>query len=155
MSVLHFFDEVRELRREGKLHTQLVIRVGLLFAIGLILSGATIENILRGGSFLVAAGLFMAGFVLGFFIFSRINPISWNETKAIVQAGRMDALGFVTLGLYIVSEISFRIYLHDKFPSTASALLFATLSGVILGRGSGLVVEIHRVFRAIHPHGEV
>ena len=89
--------------------------------------------------------------MLGIFIFSRMSPILWNEEQEMVETGRMDTIGYVVLGLYIVFEIGLRTALHDFFPLTATALILSGVFGVLFGRVIGTVVEIHRVYAASHP----
>src|SRR4051812_7403741 len=104
--MIHFFAEVRTLREEGKLHKKLISRLRILFLISLILAGIVVFNIvLRGANPLIAGLMACLGILLGFFVFSRMNVVHLNETEKVVQISKMDILGYVTLGLYIVFEI--------------------------------------------------
>jgi hypothetical protein len=98
----------------------------------------------------IAGALAIIGFLLGVYIFSRMSVVNWNEEEEVVQTGRMDMIGYITIGLYIVFEISFRTFLHDYFPMSATAYLLAGIFGTIFGRAVGTVIEIHRVYRATH-----
>ena len=99
----NFFKEVRILRQEGKLHQKLITRVRMLFVISLVLAGIVAFNLFfRGTNPLIAGALAVVGFVLGLFLFSRMNVVNWNEEEEVVQTGRMDTVGYAVLGLYIV-----------------------------------------------------
>ncbi len=80
--MFHFLKEVRILREEGKLHRKLIMRVRILLAISLILAGVVVFNVVyRDASWLIALALMIGGFVVGLFVFSRMNIIQWNEGK--------------------------------------------------------------------------
>lgn len=124
----------------------------MLAVISLILIGVVVFNVIfRNTDLLVAAALAGIGFILGFYIFSRMSAVEWNEQEKIVQSGRMDIVGYIALGLYIVFEISFRTFLHDFSAVSVTAFLLAGIGGTLLGRVVGTVVEIHTVFRASRP----
>ncbi len=151
----NIFKEVRVLRQEGKLHGALVNRTRILFVISLVLAGIVIFNILfRTADPLVALAIAIAGFVLGLFVFSRMSPVNWNEEKETVQAGKMDKLGYATIGGYVLFEIGLRTLLSSAFPVSATAYLLAGIFGTLLGRSVGTVVEIHNVFKAAHKSKE-
>ena len=105
----------------------------------------------RGASPLIVGALVIVGFVLGLFLFSRMNVVNWNEQEEIVQMGKMDAIGYVVLGLYIVFEIGLRTFLNNVFPISATAFLLAGIFGTLFGRATGTIIEIHKVFRSTHP----
>lgn len=149
--MIHFFREVRTLQEEGKLHTGLVTRVRMLFGISILLLAAVGYTIVFGSvdpRICVALGL--VGFFLGLYIFSRMSVVTWDEQMEKLEMQRMDVLGYITLGLYIVFEISFRTVLHKYFPASATAYLLSGIFGTIFGRAVGTVVEIHRVFKTTH-----
>src|SRR4029078_11920272 len=126
------FREVRILRQEGKLHKKLVSRVRMLFVISLILLGIVVFNVIfRAADPLIASILAVVGFLLGLYVFSRMNVVSWNEQEAVVQADKMDKIGYAILGLYIIFEISFRTFLTYSFPLSATAFLLAGIFGTI------------------------
>lgn len=142
---------MRLLREEGKLHRKLLIRTRILIVIALILIGFATFNILfRDANALIALGLFGAGVMLGITVFSRMNVVQWNEEEEIVEAGRMDMLGYATLALYIAFEIGFRTVLADFFPLSATAYLLAGVAGTLLGRVFGTLIAMRRVYAATH-----
>jgi hypothetical protein len=150
--MIHFFREVRTLREEGKLHKKLISRLRILFVISLLLAGIVVFNIVaRGANPLIAAFLAALGILLGFFVFSRMSAVHWNEEEKVVQISKMDILGYVTLGLYIAFEIGFRTFLSDFFPIATTAYLLAGIFGTLFGRVMGMVTEIHKVYRFEHP----
>ena len=150
--MIHLLKEIRTLREEGKLHQRLLIRTRLLCAISLVLLGIVIYNVVaRDADWRLAAALALMGLPLGMFVFSRMNVVQWNEEEEVVETGRMDMLGYVTIALYIVFEISLRTFLNDFFPAHAIAYLLAAVVGTLLGRVFGSLFEIHRVYQAAHP----
>ncbi len=147
----NFFAEMRTLREEGKVHQKLLTRVRLLLVIALILLLISAYNlIMRPADAFTALALCAVGFLLGLFVFSRMNVVEWNEAESIVQTGRMDAVGFAVIALYIVFEISLRTFLKDFFPLSVTTLLLAGIFGTIFGRAVGTVIEIHRVYKTSH-----
>lgn len=146
-----FFKEVRTLRDEGKLHSKLISRVRMLFVISLILLGVVLYNLVfRGANILLVSVFALVGFLLGRYIFSRMNVVNWNEEEEIVQTGKMDIAGYLTIALYIAVEIGFRTFLKDVYPLSVTAFLFAGIFGTIFGRAIGTVLTIHKVFRSTH-----
>src|SRR5205807_721697 len=97
---------------------------------------------------LICIALAVVGFVLGMYVFSRMSLMQWNEEQEIVEAGKMDRVGYATLGLYIVFEIGLRTFLSTEFPISATSFILASIFGVLFGRAIGMMVEIHRVYRA-------
>ncbi len=149
--MINFFTEVRVLREEGKLHKKLITRVRMLLVIFIILAGIAGFNVVfRNANGLIAAGLLVGGFIIGLFVFSRMNVIQWNEELEIVETGRMDAIGYGMIALYIVFEIGLRTFLKDFYPVSATAFILAAVAGTLLGRSIGTIVEIHRVYTSTH-----
>ncbi len=148
---MHFLNEVRILRDEGKLHARLITRTRILLGISLVLGGITIFNIIyRGADWMFAGGLVLAGLILGLFVFSRMNPVQWNEEQAIIETGRMDTVGYIILVLYIALEIGLRTFLKDFYPLSATTLILAGVFGVLFGRAIGTLIEVHRAYKAAH-----
>jgi len=56
----------------------------------------------------------------------------------------MDALGYITIVLYIVFEIGLRTFFNDFYPLGATMLILAVISGTLLGRTFGIIMDIHR-----------
>lgn len=143
------FKEIRILRDEGKLHRALLFRTRLLSGIGCLLAAIAAYNVaFRSSDGLVAGALFLLGGILGMYIFSKMSAVDWNEEKEVVEAGRMTIVGYATLGLYIAFEISLRTFLADYAPLYATTYLLAGISGTLLGRSVGTLLEIHAVYRA-------
>lgn len=149
--MLHFFKEVGVLREEGKLHKKLITRVRMLLIISVVLAAIAGFNVVfRNANGLIAASLLIGGFIIGLFVFSRMNVIQWNEELEIIETGRMDAIGYAMIALYIVFEIGLRTFLKDFYPVSATAFILAAVAGTLLGRSMGTIVEIHRVYKATH-----
>lgn len=152
--MFNFLSEVRMLQEEGKLHTKLVSRIRMLLIISVVLSGIVLFNVIaRDVNWLAAGGLFIGGFVIGLYVFSRMSVIQWNEELEVVEAGRMDAIGYGLIALYIVFEIGLRTFLHDYYPVSATIFILAAVAGTLSGRAFGTLVEIHRVFTRTHGKG--
>jgi len=150
--MIHILSEVRILRQEGKIHKKLITRVRMLFIVSLILLGIVLFNLVRADvDPVLTTALAFLGFFLGFYLFARMNVVSWNEEDTVVESGKMDLLGFGILILYIASEVSFRMFLKTEFPLSATTLLLSGIFGTIFGRAIGTVVTIHKVFIATHP----
>jgi len=150
--MLHLFKEMRVLREEGKLHKRLLARTRILFFISLALLVIVLYNIFLNGTDAFFAGvLAFVGFLLGLFLFSRMTgPMRWNEEAEVIETGRMDIVGYVTIGLYILFEIGLRTFLKDISPASETALLLAGVFGALFGRVIGTMLEIHRVYLASH-----
>lgn len=143
--------EIRALRDEGKLHRALIVRTRILIGISAILLGVVVFNVLtRDADWRIASALLVIGLPLGGFVFSRMNVVQWNEEKEVVETGRMDMLGYVTIALYIGFEIALRTFLKDAFPAHPIAYLLAAIVGTLLGRVFGSLYEMHRVYLAAH-----
>ena len=120
----------------------------MLFAISLILAAVVLYNVLFTSTdpltVILLAGI---GFLLGLYVFSRMNVVNWNEEEEVFQTGRMDIVGYASLALYIILEIGFRTFLKDVYPaSSTTAFLLAGIFGTLFGRAVGTVVTIHKVF---------
>jgi len=149
--MLHLFREVAILHQEGKIHRALIIRVGILFVISIIIAGIVWFNVwVRDVSVINTLSLQAVGFILGLYVFSRMNIVNWNEKDEIVQAGKMDTLGYITIVLYIVFEIGLRTLFNDFYPLGATVLIVAVISGTLIGRTFGIIMDIHRVFKLNH-----
>jgi hypothetical protein len=149
--MIHIFKEIRILRDEGKLHSKLLTRIRILFFISFLLLCVVIFNLLtKHVNILLAGALGIVGFVLGFFVFSKMNVVNWNEEEEVLKSGKMDILGFASLLLYILFEVGFRTFLKDYFPESAVPLLLAGICGTILGRAIGTLFEMHKVYRLHH-----
>ena len=150
--MLHLFREVSVLRQEGKIHKALIVRVIILLLISLILTGVLIFNIIiRNVDIISVISVGIIGFILGLYVFSRMNIVNWNEEEEIVQAGKMDTLGYGTIILYLIFEIGLRTFFNDFYPLGATILLLSVITGTLLGRTLGIIIEIHKVFNLNHP----
>ncbi len=149
--MITIFKEVRVLQQEGKVHQKLITRTRILFFLSLALAAVTAYQLLfKGADPAISGMLFFIGLLLGLFVFSRMSAVTWNEEKSQVENARMDIVGFAVLGLYIVLEIGLRTFLVDFYPASSTAFILAGICGILLGRAVGTVVEIHRVYQAIH-----
>ena len=141
------FKEIRILRQEGKIHKKLLIRIRIMFLISIILGSISVYNFLfREASIWISIFLVGIGFVLGLRFFSRMNVMSWNEEVSVVQAEKMDKIGFFVLVIYIIFEIGIRNLFKSYIPHFATVFIMDIIFGTILGRVIGMMADIHRVF---------
>lgn len=104
--MIQLLKEIKVLKQNGKLHNKLIQRTRILFIISAILLAIVIYNtIVRDIDILIAILLSFIGFVLGVLVFSRMSVVNWNEDEEVVKSGKMDTIGFATVGLYIAFEI--------------------------------------------------
>ncbi|HVU75219.1 MAG TPA: hypothetical protein VHD38_00035 [Candidatus Paceibacterota bacterium] len=144
--------EVRELREEGKLHQNLIRRTRTFLIISLILFCVAVYlAFVQAVQPVLWLAVIAVGLAAGFFIFSRITPVQWNEETEQIEGASMGYLGYGMIGLYILFEIGARTLLGDIVGETYQAYLFALIFGVIFGRTFGVVFEMHRVYRREHP----
>ncbi len=149
--MLSVFNEVRVLRREGRIHRKLIIRISLLSIVSIILAGIVFFNVaFKGVGIMMSVMLAVVGFVLGRYIFFKMNVVSWNEKEEVVGTGRMNAVSYVVLALYVAFEIGLRTLLGEFFPTNAMIFLLSGVSGMLLGRVVGTIIEIHGVYKHIY-----
>lgn len=147
----NIFQEIRLLRAEGKLHAKLLNQTRILFGIGILLLLISLFNILfRGTSVVWALVLAIIGLFMGLYVFSKMSSYGWNEEEEVVTMRKMGTAGYLSLGLYILFEISLRTFLKDYFPASVLPLLFAGIGGTLLGRAMGTLLEIHKVYLQQH-----
>jgi hypothetical protein len=147
------FKEIQILKDEGKLHAKLLNRTRVLFIISTILLLISLFNVVfRDTSVLWALVLAIVGLLAGLYLFSKMSVYNWNEEEEIVVMGKMDTVGYLSLALYVVFEISLRTFLKDYFPTTVLPLLFAGIGGTLIGRAIGTLLEIHKVYLQQHSH---
>lgn len=147
--MMRIFKEVQTLREEGKLHQSLIFRIWLLFGISLATGAAVLYNIFfHGAEIWLPLLVAVFGFGTGFFLFSRMNAVRWDEKERVLTTGRLDIAGIIVLVFYVVFEFGLRAFLKDFYPAEASVVILAAIFGTLLGRAVGTVFEIHRVYRA-------
>lgn len=147
----NIFTEIRLLKDEGKLHTKLITRTRMLFGVSLCLFCTVIFNVLfRHLNILFILCLVLIGLFMGLYVFTKMGAVSWNEEEEVVKASKMDVLGYATLGLYILFEVSVRTFFKDYFSTQAVPLLLAIIFGTILGRAIGTLLQIHKVYTSQH-----
>lgn len=149
--MIHILKEVRVLRQEGKVHKKLLSRVRSTFLIALVLVAIVLFNIFfRQADLVIASALAIVGFIFGFFLFSRMNGITWNEQEESVQLLQMNGVGYSIIALYIVFEIGLRTFVNSVFPASALVFLLAGVFGSLFGRTMGMIMRIHEVYRVSH-----
>jgi len=144
----HVFQSVKTLKEEGKLHTRLVFQIRLLTTISAVLLAVVAYQVfVHGIDLMLTLGIATLGFILGLFIFSKMNKLVWNEEEEVIKTGRMEILGFVVLALYIAFEIGLRTVLSNEFPGSFAAIayLLAGMGSSLLGRSLGTLVAIRKL----------
>lgn len=145
------FETLGKLASEGKLDRALRLRLAVFIVVVLLCGAAAFYDVVsyRINAFLLI-GFASASMLLGLFIFSRMNTIEWNEEREVVMLKRFDVFGTVMLVLYILIRIVTKSFLDDYFHNvvTVSAITYATVFGVMLGRLFGILITIHKVHAA-------
>lgn len=144
------FVQFNDLEKAGKIHKQLQIRLYLLGLIAVVVLGILIYDIAwKGLVFLPMMGFATFGFLLGFFVFTRMSKVTWDEKKEMVKLGRFDVVSFLLLAGYIGYRISIEFYLkyqyHDALFVSGASL--AMLFGGMFGRLIGMVWAVARVHK--------
>jgi hypothetical protein len=140
------FETLRSLKSEGKLHNRLLNRIRILSVISLTLLVVALyqtwKGVLNGW---VALGISLVAFLLGLFVFSRMNRVEWDEEKEVIALGRMDMFGFAILLLYIVFDFGLRKFLNIEFGKTAVATgyLLGAIGASLFGRSVGDLKAVH------------
>lgn len=141
---------LHDLKKDGKLHAKLLWRVRILafvaIGISIIISYDILFRELPAGG---AIGFGALGFILGFFIFKRMNKITWDEEREVVSIGRFDATSFAILGLYILYRLGMNVFLKEHYQSAIaiSGFSLATLWGGMIGRLIGTVYWVRQTHR--------
>lgn len=142
----------RELNKEGFLHKKLVLRLLMLGVISIISLGIVIFNILeRGLNSGIALGLGSAGFLFGIWIFYRMNPVKWDENQELLVVTKIDRVGFIILGIYIVMRVAVRFYLDHLYHNVVilTGLSMAIVFGVAFGRLAASLSAIKKAHKEI------
>lgn len=108
----------------------------------------------RGASVVTPMIVGGVSFLLGHFIFSKMNRVEWNMETGMIQAVRMDAAGAVILVLYILYEISLHVFFDERITPLSATFsipvaVLAGVAGVLLGRGSGMTDSINRLIKTV------
>lgn len=142
--------EFNNLEKNGKIHGKLRNRLIMLVLIGTVFLGVIVFDIFfKDLEVLGVVGFACFGFILGFFVFTKINKITWDEEEEVVKLGKFDLATFVILGLYIGYRFSIHIFLQASFQKAilVSGYSLATLVGGIIGRVFGMIWNINRIHR--------
>lgn len=141
-------ESVKELHKKGKLDRKLRIRLifltSLTFIFGII---GAYNFIVHDFPLLWVVVTIVASFLLGMFVLSRMNKITWDEKHAIMTVGRIDGLGFVVLVLYVVVRVGTKWFLGHFSHNVVliSGLTVASVFGIMLGRLSATFISIHQL----------
>jgi hypothetical protein len=136
-----------KVRIHRHIHRRVLFQIIILVVIAIALFVAVGYDAARGDigilPVIVAAAIGTGvGFVAG-----RMYRLVWHEdTSKVVM--RMDKTGFVLIGLYILFRVLSDQLLSEYFNGAAlSAVLFAVLDGILVGRLFSLWRNISRIFK--------
>ena len=140
-------ETVKELHKTGKLDRRLVYRIVILFFISVVTFFILFYDVFfENLEFLPTLGFSILGFILGFYIFVRMNKVTWDNDKQIVAMGRFDFVTIVLIILYVLYRIGIDKYLEGQYDDAfeVSAYSLATLFGGMLGRFLGTLYAIDK-----------
>lgn len=141
-------ETARTLVREGKLAKSLRVRL-IVFALLSILFGAAVLFDVFSYDFNIslALGFSSVSFLIGLFLLSRLNPVSWDKEREVMILGRMDVFGFILIALFFLLRISMNQMLEDRYHSVivVSGVTYSIVFGLMFGRLIGILATIHRV----------
>lgn len=142
--------EFNTLEKTGKIHSRLRNRILFLIGVGTVSTGMIVYDIFfRDLEPLGVVGFASFGFILGFFIFNKINKLTWDEDEEVVKIGKFDLATFIILAGYIIYRILIHVFLENAFHKAilVSGYSLATLVGGIIGRILGMIWLINRIHR--------
>ncbi|MFA7285263.1 MAG: hypothetical protein WC011_00235 [Candidatus Paceibacterota bacterium] len=140
-------ETVEMLKKAGKLERKLVYRIIMLFFITLITFVMLVYDLFLNNLNLFGVVFFsIFGFVLGFYIFTRMNKVVWDQKREIVAMGKFDLTSFVLVLIYIAYRIEVGLLLKDYYGDGFEVYGFslATIFGGMLGRFIGTFYSIHK-----------
>ncbi len=129
-------------------HPNLRRRIRTFLMLGSIMLLILAINIVRGQ---VGSTISLISLIVGAFIglmSSRIFHLSWDKDAEVV-VGRIDTVGFIVLGLYVLFEIV-RTYVFTSIvhvSGSSTAITFAFVSSALIFRVLGLRGSIIRVLK--------
>ncbi|MBF9254554.1 hypothetical protein I2I11_14715 [Pontibacter sp. 172403-2] len=129
------------------LHKKVIFRLRMLLVILLVMCGIVVYDIVTGvlGWMLALAGI-AAGVVLGYVV-GYLSDVRWHEETSKVIA-RMDKVGGITLGLYMVFSFSRRwIFGHWIHGPALTAFSFSIVLGTMLGRFLSTRSKVVRILK--------
>jgi len=141
-------ETLRQLHKSGTLYRRLLTRIRILTIIGLIVLAIAVYDIIKDRlSFILFLLILVLGFVLGFFIFSRMSTVVWDEEREIILAGRLDVTAVIVIVLYILFDIGIRQFFHAELDgiSEITGYVFSAIGATLIGRSIGTRIAIYRL----------
>ena len=107
---------------------------------------ALYQLVFQGALLLPTVAVFVAGVLLGVFVFSRINKLSWDNEQGQIVAG-MDIASILILLVYLVFIIFADTPLLRRIieGGTADAASFSLIAGIMFGEIRGLRAKIRDI----------
>jgi hypothetical protein len=134
-----------------QVHPTLRRRIRIFLILGTVMLVLTFYDVVNGTLSWQIAGIgILVGAVIGLFS-SRIFKLSWDHDGEQV-VGKIDAIGWVILALYILFEIGRSTLFATVFQtsSSATAITFAFVSAALISRVLGLRGRIIDVLTQEH-----
>lgn len=138
--------DIRGLRDEGLLHSRLIRRIRLLAGISItMLAMASYEVVRYGLDMRIALAIAIVAFILGIVIFARMNKVVWDEKEEVIAAGRIDAVGFAVIVLYITFDVALRTFVSHEYAGVVTGYVLFGIGASLLGRSLGTLFAIERL----------
>jgi len=150
-------DKVTRLVREGSLDRKLKIRIFIFALIAALCGALVLYDIISYKLHLIAPSVAaVGGFLVGYALLARINPISWDEEREVVVLGRIDAFGIAVIAIYVAIRILTKSMLEEQAYNviTISGVTYASVFGIMVGRLFGMLKTIQRVHSEARPDFE-
>lgn len=140
---------INELHKNGKIHNTLKFRMILLGGVSLVFLWMIVMGFLKYGlPFSKGLYFIFIGFIIGFFVFSKIFSIKWDRKTHVIKVRKFDPVGVITLCVYSI----LRWYLGDMLGyfyhedvMLISSVSLSLLFGVTFGRLSNMIISVRKI----------
>lgn len=142
-----FIEKTQEIRKEGKIHWFLLLRLRIILGFSFIMGIVFAYNILSEQLEYISALIFtVVGFVLSFLVFSRMDVVDWDSEKDKIAYRAMDFTAFLIFLVYVCFEIFMHFFLKDVFHAVWFSVVLALMFGSVAGRTAALALKINSVY---------
>ena len=116
-----------------QVHTSLQRRLRIFIVMGVIIILVMVSDVVRGLLPVWIAGIsLLLGSIIGL-VSSRIFNLTWDKDGEQV-VGKIDVIGWVVLGAYILFEVARSILVQHWLPAEATAITFAFIGPALITR---------------------
>jgi len=150
MRMSEILEELKHIHREGKVHRKLKLRLAWLAFIAATVLGILVYDIVIKGLTIVPVLVFsFVGYVIGYYLFSHMQSITWDEEREVVRLGKFDLFSLFLLVAYIAYRLLVEQYLQLRYTNglLITGYGLATLFGGIVGRVMGMLHAVAKVHR--------